>query len=164
MAFRIIEVELVMRRSINSALGVVQDILDQARSGQVVPTVEELFTAIRDFELIEFDVPDRTDSDGFLFQYGQVNWFPDPTFVVSFVRQLELVDADGEHEAYSQVQLEYRYRVDSDLDSIQSHSSWWFAEGQGPFGGWLESVKQDPVWRVVRGKVPMAFDVSQEMA
>ncbi|QHA07887.1 hypothetical protein GQF42_35460 [Streptomyces broussonetiae] len=153
-----------MRRSIDSALGVVEGIVDQAVPGQDVPSVEELFTVIRDFERIEFDVPDRADSDGFLFQYGQVNWFPDPTFVVGFVRQLEIVDAGGEHEAYSQVQLEFRYRVDADLDPIQSHSSWWFAESQGPFDGWLEAVKQNPVWRAIRGKVPAAFDVSQEMA
>jgi hypothetical protein len=153
-----------MRRSIDSALGVVRGIVDQVGAGQEVPTAEEVMAAVRDFERITFEVPDREDSDGFLFQYGKVNWFPDPTFVVSFVRQLEIVDADGEHEAYSQVQLEYRYRVDSDLDSIQGHNSWWFADSQRPFDEWLESVRRDPVWGIIRGKVPDAFDVSQEMA
>ncbi|MFG2143673.1 hypothetical protein ACGFRG_05670 [Streptomyces sp. NPDC048696] len=149
-----------MRRPIDSALGVMQGIVDQVGSGHEVLAVEKAFAAVRNFERITFDVPDRMDSDGFLFQYGKVNWFPDPTFVVGFVRQLEIVDADGEHEAYSQVQLEYRYRTDSDLDSIQSCNSWWFTESQVPFDDWLESVKRDPIWRVVRAKVPTVFDVS----
>ncbi|MFD7334892.1 hypothetical protein ACFV98_02665 [Streptomyces violascens] len=153
-----------MRRSVDSALGVVRGIVDQVGSGQEVPDVEELVAVVRGFWRIAFDVPDGADSDGFLFQYGKVNWFPEPTFVLGFMRQLEIVDADGEHEAYSQVQLEYRYRVDSDLDSIQGHNSWWFPESQIPFDEWLESVKRDPIWRIVRGKVPATFDVSQEMA
>lgn len=153
-----------MRRSIDSALDVVQNIVDQGRSSREIPAVDAVMTAVRDFQRIEFDVPDRTDSDGFLFQYGKVNWFPAPTFVVGFVRQLEIADSDGEHEAYSQVQLEYRYRVDSDLDPIQGHSSWWFPESQTSFSEWIESVKRDPVWGLVRGKMPAEFDVSQEMA
>lgn len=152
-----------MRRSVGSALGVAQSIVGQLGSGHDVPTVDQLFRAIRDFQLIQFDVPDGADADAFLFQYGKVNWFPDPTFVVNFVRQLEITDADGEHAAYSQVQLEYRYQVDSDLDSIQGYDSWWFPESQGPFSEWLESVKQDPVWTTTRGKVPADFEVSQEL-
>ncbi|MFJ9034804.1 hypothetical protein ACIRQP_41600 [Streptomyces sp. NPDC102274] len=97
----------------------VQNIVDQVRSGREIPNIEDAMTAIRDLQRIAFDVPDRTDSDGSLFHYEKVNWFPDPTFVVEPVRQLEIADIDGERKAFSQVQLEYRYRVDSDLDPIQ---------------------------------------------
>ncbi|WP_432065285.1 hypothetical protein [Streptomyces sp. C10-9-1] len=121
-------------------------------------------TAVRSFAQIDFDVPTGPDSDGFLFQYGEVNWFSEPTFTVGFVRQMEFVDAEGEHEGYSQVQLEYRYPVDADLRSLESHSSWWFREGGMPFEEWLESVERDPVWQVVREKNPVGFDISQEFA
>ncbi|KUM68816.1 hypothetical protein [Streptomyces curacoi] len=153
-----------MRRPIDSALSVVQDIVDQLVPSREVPTVEEVIATVRSFERIGFEVPASADSDGFLFQYGEVNWFAEPTFAVGFVRQMEIVDAEGDHEGYSQVQLEYRYRVDADLRSLQSRNSWWFREGGMSFDEWLESVRRDPVWGVVRDKVPVEFDVSQELA
>ena len=153
-----------MRRPIDSALSVVQDIVDQVGSSREVPTFEEVMSAVRSFERISFDVPTGTDSDGFLFQYGEVNWFAEPTFTIGFVRQFEIVDVEGEHEGYSQVQLEYRYQSDADLRSLESHSSWWFHGGVTSFDEWLESVEQDPVWGITRGKVPVEFSTSQELA
>lgn len=153
-----------MRRPIDSALSVVQEIVDQVGSSREVPTIEEVVAAVLNFERIEFDVPSGTDSDGFIFQYGEVNWFTEPTFTVGFARQLEIVDTEGEHEGYSQVQLEYRYQADADLRSLESHNSWWFREGGTSFDEWLESVKRDLVWGIVRDKTPSGFDVSQELA
>ncbi|MEU1625333.1 hypothetical protein ABZ746_08370 [Streptomyces sp. NPDC020096] len=152
-----------MRQPIDAALGVAQGIVDQLGSNRAVPTAEELIAAVQSFERVEFDIPSGADSDGFLFQHGKVNWFPEPTFTLGFVRQMELVNSEGEHEGYSQVQLEYRYRVDADLQSSESRSSWWFRDSGVPFEEWLESVKQDPVWVIVRGKNPVEFDVSQEL-
>lgn len=153
-----------MRRPIDSALSVVQNIVGQLGSSREVPTVQDIMTAVRSFAQIEFDVPTGTDSDGFLFQYGEVNWFSEPTFTVGFVRQMEFVDAEGEHEGYSQVQLEYRYPVDSDLRSLESHTSWWFYESGTSFDEWLKLVKRDIIWRVVGEKGPVGFDISQELA
>ncbi|MEU0248766.1 hypothetical protein ABZ192_31490 [Streptomyces sp. NPDC006235] len=153
-----------MGRPIGSALSVVQDILDQVGSSREFPTVESVWATVRSFERIGFDVPVGTDSDAFLFQYGEVNWFTEPTFTVGFVRQLEIVDAEGEHEGYSQVQLEYRYRIDTDLRSLQSHNSWWFREGGDSFDEWIQAVERDPVWEIVRDKAPVNFNVSQELS
>lgn len=153
-----------MRRPVDSALRVVQDIVGRVGSVREIPNIGEVVAAVHSFERIEFDVPAGAEADGFLFQYGEVNWFADPTFTVSFVRQMEIVDAEGEHEGYSQVQIEYRYRVDAALRSIQSHNSWWFRESGASFDEWLEAVKRDPVWGIVRDKVPSGFDVSQELA
>ncbi|MFD8230332.1 hypothetical protein ACFV20_00295 [Streptomyces sp. NPDC059696] len=153
-----------MRRPIDSALSVVQDIVGQVGASREVPTFEEVMATVRNFERIRFEVPSGADSDGFLFQYGEVNWFAEPTFVVGFVRQLEIVDTEGEHEGYSQVQLEYRYQADVDLRSLESHNSWWFRESGTSFSEWLESVKRDPLWGIVRGKLPIEFSVSQGLA
>lgn len=154
----------LMKLPIDSALGAAQRIVDRQRSGHEIPAVGELVEAVRSFEPIEFDVPSGTDSDGFLFQYGEVNWFCELTFTIGFVRQLELAGPEGEPEGYSQVQLEYRYRVDAHLRSLGDHNSWWFREGGTPFADWLESVATDPVWRVVRDKAPVGFDISQKLA
>jgi hypothetical protein len=93
-----------------------------------------------------------------------VNWFSEPTFTIGFVRQLEMVDADGEHEAYSQVQLEFRYRVNVDLEAVEGRESWWFRSDPMSFDAWLDSVESDPIWEIVRRKVPVEFDVSQDLA
>lgn len=150
--------------TIDSALSVAEGLLAQLAPEPGVPTFENFMSVIGDFQRVRFDVSEGADSDGFLFQYGQVNWFSEPTFTVGFTRQMELVDAEGEHEGYSQVQLEYRYRVDDELRSLGSRSSWWFPGNGIAFDEWLESVKQDPVWQIAQGKAPVELDVSQELA
>lgn len=120
-----------MGRPVGSALSVVRGIVAQQVASREIPTVEEVMAVIRGFERIGFEVPVGGDSDGFLFQYGEVNWLSEPTFVVGFVRQMEFVDVEGEHEGYSQVRLECRYHVDADrsfegrlLWNLMSRRSW----------------------------------------
>jgi hypothetical protein len=153
-----------VRQPLDSAAAAVRGILGPRVAGQEVPAFEDVVEAVRRFEEVEFDVPDIPDSDGFLFQYGKVNWFSEPTFTIGFVRQLEMVDADGEHEAYSQVQLEFRYRVNVDLEAVEGRESWWFRSDPMSFDAWLDSVESDPIWEIVRRKVPVEFDVSQDLA
>ncbi|GAA4727019.1 hypothetical protein APR04_005252 [Promicromonospora umidemergens] len=152
-----------MRQPIDSALSVAQGIVDQLGSRRGFPTAEQVISVVHTFERIEFDVPSSADSDGFLFQYGEVNWFSEPVFAVGFVRQMELVDDEEDHEGYSQVQFEFRYRADADLRSLESRSSWWFRDSGALFEEWIESVKRDPIWGVIREKIPLEFDVSQEL-
>jgi hypothetical protein len=154
---------VTMRRPLDSAAEVARGALDEAGSSQDIPSAGKPIAAVRRYERIEFDVSDGADSDGFLFQYGVVNWFAEPTFTLGFVRQLEMVDTGGEHEAYLHVQLEYRYRVDADLESQSAHS-WWFRGQQDPFEEWLGRVERDPIWGLVGGKTSTEFDVSQDLA
>lgn len=152
-----------MRRSIGSALDVVQGIVDELGLDQEPPVAEQLAATIQNFERIEFDVPNSADSDGFLFQFGKVNWFSEPIFTVGFVRQLDIVDSVGEHEGYSQVQIEYRYRADKDLESLRNYTSWWFRGSEVSFEEWLDSMRLNLVWTIVRGKTPVDFAISQEL-
>ncbi|MEU0647894.1 hypothetical protein [Streptomyces umbrinus] len=46
-----------MRRSIGSALGVAQGIVDQIGSIRGIPTAEEVMSAVQRFEQVELDVP-----------------------------------------------------------------------------------------------------------
>lgn len=151
-----------MRQPIGSALNVVRRIVKELGPDRGIPTVDELFAIVEEFERTEFDVP-GADSDGFLFQHGDVSWLVESTFSVSFVRQLEIVDFEGEYEAYSQVNLEFRYRLDADLKSSNSYNSWWFRSDATPFEEWMAAVKRDPVWSLVQGKSPVEFDVSQDL-
>jgi hypothetical protein len=123
------------------------------------PNVKQL---ARRFAAVEFDLPEDQDADGFLFQYGRVNWFPEPTFVLNMVRQLEVVDTDGEHEFYSQVRFEYRYPLDAELEAAGSHSERFFP-GDGPsFESWLDSVLRSPIGGLLGGRNPREFLVSED--
>ncbi|MGW0828684.1 hypothetical protein [Streptomyces sp. NPDC002845] len=151
-----------MRRSIHEAAGVAQAVFTSASAGVENPSSEILFETVRQFEGIEFDVPSLEDADGFLFQYGNANWLPEPTFILGVTRQLA-TDASGvDIEEYLQVQFEYRYRTDSDLDKLGSHSSWWFRGGDIPFSEWFADVTGHPVWETVSSKSPVAFEISQD--
>ncbi|MFI2241231.1 hypothetical protein [Streptomyces chrestomyceticus] len=153
-----------MSHSIDSALQVAQEIVErQVRDAQGFPSVGDFLEIMRNFEGEEFDVPRaaNSDSDGFLFEYGRASWFAEPTFVLSCTRQLELVDASGEHEAYSQVLFEYRYRLDAELENLQ-HSLWWFRDNGTLFTEWIEAVRRDQIWRILQNRNPTAFEVTQE--
>ncbi|MEU6745343.1 hypothetical protein ABZ914_03855 [Spirillospora sp. NPDC046719] len=118
----------------------------------------------REFSGIEFDIPDTSDADGYLFQYGKASWFPEPTFVLSVTRQLEAVDTSGGHEAYIQIQFEFRYRMDEDLASTESYSEWWFPGDGVDFEVWLTSVEQASIMNIVAGKLPREFAIWQDRA
>ncbi|MFE6611141.1 SMI1/KNR4 family protein [Amycolatopsis sp. NPDC057786] len=150
------------KRPIDSAIAVARDLLGLPGSRRKHPTVDEVVTAVRGFEAVRFAVPDGADTDGFLFEYGEVNWGSEPMFAVGFVRQMEIVDADGEHEQYSQVAFEFRCRVDADLRSLGSRAVWWFRSDGSDFEDWLASVTRDPVWRTLRRKEIAEFVLSQE--
>ena len=130
----------------------------------VGPPLPALARIARSFAVTEFDVPDDSDSDGYLFQYGKVSWLPEPTFVLSVARQLEVVDADGGHEFYAQVQFEYRYALDAELKTVVSHSEWWFPGGDTSFYSWLDSVSGSPIGNVLLGKEPREFLVWEDRA
>ncbi|MFJ2192571.1 hypothetical protein ACIOJE_32310 [Kitasatospora sp. NPDC087861] len=146
---------------IESAEAAARRLLD-ARTGSGGPSPEELFDVLKRFERIEFAVPDLPDADGFIFQYGCASWFAEPAFTIGFSRQFEVMDQDGEHECYSQLAMEYRYEMDADLQSL-AEESWWFRDSAESFDAWLQVAIDDPVWRILRGRRPREFDISQSM-
>ena len=126
------------------------------------PSLAGVVRVAEAFAGVEFDVPDVPDADGFLFQYGRVSWFSEPTFSVSIIRQLEVADSTGEHESYVQVSYELRYAVDDDLADVAPHADWWFPGGSVAFGDWLESVRSDPIADVLAGRTPREFVVDED--
>lgn len=125
------------------------------------PSVE-LLSTLREFERVRFDVPDTPDADGFLFQYGSFGRTADAEFVLGFVRQFEVVDAEGEHDAYVQLRLEYRYPADPDLVAVGRLARWWFRGADEPFEEWLAAVRRDPVWPLLDAKTPVSLELSQD--
>ncbi|WP_052744565.1 hypothetical protein [Streptomyces odonnellii] len=148
-------------RQVESAEDIAHQLVEEM--GGFDPSLSGLIRLVRRFSAIEFEVPELPNADGYLFQYGKANWFPEPTFALGIVRQLEVVDAAGEHESYIQVQFEFRYPLDGDLDSMGSHSAWWFPGGEVSFDSWLDSVDRAENSNRLAVKSPRDFSIWQEM-
>jgi len=129
--------------------------------GGSVPSRDALIEVIRRLAQLDFETPDTPESDGFLFQYGIANWLPDPAFVVSFVRQFEIVDQQGEHDHYSQLRLELRCATDQGLESLGSRTTWWFKGGPSSFSSWLSDAASDAVWEQIAHRDQVKFSISQ---
>ncbi|MFE7210074.1 hypothetical protein ACFU93_08795 [Streptomyces sp. NPDC057611] len=149
------------KQQVDSAEGIARRLAEEM--GGFESSLLGLTRLVRRFSAIEFDVPELPDADGYLFQYGKVNWFPEPTFALGIVRQLEVVDAAGEHESYVQVQFEFRYPLDDDLDSVGSHSEWWFPGSEVSFDSWMDSMDRTPISNLLAVKRPRDFAIWQEM-
>ncbi|HKT03688.1 MAG TPA: hypothetical protein VJT31_29525 [Rugosimonospora sp.] len=148
------------KRQVDEAADIARSLVNGAVP--VGPPVLALTELARTFAATGFDVPDGQDADGFLFQYGKANWFPEPTFVLSMVRQLEVVGADREHQFYSQIQFEYRYALDAELEAVRSHSEWWFPGGGTSFAAWLDSVSRSSIGYLLGGRKPREFLVWED--
>ncbi|UQS31259.1 hypothetical protein J5J01_06160 [Streptomyces fradiae] len=149
------------KQQVDSAEGIARRLVEEM--GGFDRSLSGLTQLVRKFSAIEFEVPELPDADGYLFQYGKVNWFPEPTFALGIVRQLEVVDSAGEHESYAQVQFELRCPLDDDLDSVGSHSEWWFPGGGVSFDSWLDSVDRAAISNRIAVKNPREFAIWQEM-
>jgi hypothetical protein len=149
------------KQQVDSAEGIARRLVEEM--GGFDRSLSGLTQLVRKFSAIEFEVPELPDADGYLFQYGKVNWFPEPTFALSIVRQLEVFDSAGEHEFYIQVQFELRYPLDEDLDSVGSHSEWWFPGGGVSVDSWLDSVDRAAISNRIAVKTPREFAIWQEV-
>ncbi|TMR22622.1 hypothetical protein ETD86_10825 [Nonomuraea turkmeniaca] len=148
------------KQQVEAALGLARGLLAEAASFNFQPS--GLTGLVRRYSAIEFDVPDVPDVDGYLFQYGKVSWFSEPTFVLSLARQLEVVDSTGEHDYYIQVQFEFRYPLDDELEFAGSYSEWWFPEDKRSFDVWLGSIDRATIMNILAGKTPREFEIWQD--
>ncbi|WP_104435956.1 hypothetical protein [Kineococcus xinjiangensis] len=126
------------------------------------PSLAQFFSLITRFEAVRFDVPTSEDSDGFLFQYGAFNIWPEPTFSVGITRQLEMIDSGGECGGYVQVSMDYLYDSDDELASAARETSWWFRGSVVDFSTWIGSVEEHAVWRLISSRRPRTFVISQD--
>lgn len=148
---------------IRAAEQVFRDLIEFRAEGEPTPSFDRFLDAVRRFGSVEFDVPDAPDADGFLFQYGTFKWLPEPAFVVGIARQFDILDESGDHVDYIQIQAEYSYPIDPDLEALGGREQWWFRDGPESFGEWLTRVISAPVWDAVRSKSVLRFSISQEV-
>jgi hypothetical protein len=128
------------------------------------PPPVRLFAAVKAFAAVQFDVARHlAEQDGFFFQFAAVTTFGDDIgFVLSIVRQFARVDADDEHLGFSQLQAEYRFAHDPELDAQGHHEDFWFPSWPEPFEDWFARITAHPAWRFVGTKRLTGFEIWQE--
>jgi hypothetical protein len=96
------------------------------------------------------DVP---DADGLLYQYGPFGSEGEPTFRLSFVRQLA-TDVDG---GLAQVECHLDYAMTKDLAGLGAFHQWWFPEQGVARDAWFAALAIRPEWRLLNELTPSAF-------
>lgn len=91
---------MTRRLFIDEAVGVLEgELASGVRSLDDLVT-EDLWLAFLRFGRKPFDVSDKPDADGLLFQYGTYAFDGPPAFTLDFTRQFEISDSDGDHDHY----------------------------------------------------------------
>lgn len=153
-----------MLRHVDSALRTLNEIVAEQIGERSVPSMEELFRIVLMYERRQFDVPDVEDADGFLFQYGTVTWNDEEKFSVGFARQFAFADESCEELSLVQIEFCYACPPDGHLQKMSGADSWWFRGSGVLFTDWLNVVRSDPVWNVIRNKEKVNFVRSQDVA
>ncbi|NUT53403.1 MAG: hypothetical protein HOV94_39875 [Saccharothrix sp.] len=135
----------------------------QAKMGSSVSSIPKVMGLVRRFAAVEFEVPNDVDGDGYLFQLGIVNWLPELAFVLSVVRQLEVVDQSGEHENYIQVRFGFTYPLDEELKVVGSHAQWWFPGAGVTFDSWVDAIEESPIVTMLAKKDSWDFQIQQDL-
>lgn len=145
--------------TLNSASDVLNDLLDEA--GAVSTSGSGILQVLRRYERVLVEGSEHAEGDGFLFQYGILPTIGQGGFIINFTRQLETVDAQGDHEEYTHVLCDREYPPDEDLVAVGKRALWWFRGTYVPFEEWLKEVEHDPVWAVLAERPTPTWQVSQ---
>jgi hypothetical protein len=123
---------------------------------------EHLIDVFAQFQGVEFSISTGPEADGMLFEYGAPSFTESPSFTLQLTRQLETVDARGEHESYVQAQLAAEYELTERLASLGHNTIWWFRTN-GPFEAWITKVEGDPVWGAIGDLRPFRLEVFHDV-
>jgi len=140
-------------RQIDQAGEVLATLLAEER--QSADVVEAILRAFGRFAVIRFAVPEGSDTDGLLFQYGVYNFTGCPMFTLDLLRQFELRDQRGEHAAYRQAGYELLFVPTDRLTGLGRWESWWFDRPaiEDDLESWLAGVRANNVWTIARSEV-----------
>jgi hypothetical protein len=118
-------------------------------------TAASAWSVFAAFGGIEFDVPQETDSDGLLYQYGIHDFSGEPRFHFDLTRQFGLPDSDE----YLQFHCDLQYLPTPAVEALGSHTEWWFPSDGRQLPEWVGTVNQGPEWPVLESMVPTAIEV-----
>lgn len=103
-----------------------------------------------------------TSSDGLLFESGVYRFTGSERFTVSFLRQFETIDEDGDHDQYQQLRCEFLYEPADELRSLGSSTIWCFPSEGDSLPDWCKEVEDRVEFNRAARLVPVDSRVSQE--
>lgn len=125
-------------------------------------SLSEVWEVFKEFVKVPSDTR-GPDSDGVLYQTGTFDFYGDPEFYISFVRQFEVVDEGGEYDHYEQLDCEFRYPVHLQPEPIGAFVRWWFAQdGLQAWQEFVAMVERRPEFRALAGANPRAAKIEQK--
>lgn len=150
-------------RQIDQAGEVLASLLAEER--QSADVVEAMLRAFGRFAVIRFAVPEGSDTDGLLFQYGVYNFTGRPMFTLDLLRQFELRDHRGEYEAYRQAGYELLFVPTDRLTDLGEWESWWFdrPDIEDDLESWFAGVRANNVWTIARSEVVDKVLITDEL-
>lgn len=137
---------------------VLQGMFDQQDASREVPSKEAYFSTLAAFARMDFDIPESFESDGFLFQYGEIG----DDFTVGITRQFEVVDDQEDYAYYLQVEAVYRWQMDEESREFGDHDEWWFRGSKMPFEEWFSDVQTQPVWMFLNSGRDCEFMIDED--
>ncbi|MFG2480625.1 hypothetical protein [Streptomyces fagopyri] len=146
----------------DEAVGLLEGELEPGRRRLAGPVTEDLWLAFLRFGRRIFDVPDTSDADGLLFQYGTYAFDGPPTFTLDLVRQFEVSDSEGEHDHYVQVHCELGYGRAPVLEALGNFGSWFFHDAGDDLEEWAQGLTARQAWTRIHRLEPAEIRVYQE--
>jgi hypothetical protein len=128
----------------------------------VVSTAEPNFEATWQVFKAFAGEPVASASDGLLFQTGIHRFSGPERFTVSFLRQFESLDIDGDHESCDQLACEFFYEA-TDASTMRVSSSLWCFPSKGDsVSDWYEAVERRTEFRLAARLTPVSATIFQE--
>lgn len=104
----------------------------------------------------------HSGSDGLLFESGVYGFTGPERFTVAFVRQLEVLYEDGDHDHYQQLRCEFLYDPTDEVRTLGSLTLWCFPSDGEPIADWFREVEQTIEFEWATRLTPLEATVSQE--
>src|SRR6266511_5609648 len=106
--------------------------------------------------------PVDSSSDGLLFEAGTYAFGGPERFVVDFLRQFEVVGADGAHDHFEQLRCEFEFEVTTEVSAFGSFERWCYPNEGDDLESFFAEVEDRPEFRFALGGSPVSARVEQE--
>jgi hypothetical protein len=122
------------------------------------PQVAATWSVFRSF----MTEPVDSASDGVLVQAGIYDWDGPDRYVFDFLRQVEVLDEDNEHDHYEQLHCEFQFEPSDQLRAFGTFEEWWFQGDEISLDAFMDAIEGRPEFAAVIELSPTAASVEQE--
>lgn len=129
--------------------------LEEAGLDAVTLSASAAWSVFVDFARVPFAVPQISDADGLLYQFGIFTFSGEPRFHLDLTRQFAV---PGEDE-FLQFHCDMQFSQTADLQALGSHDEWWWPDGGQELTAWAGEVAARPESVVLADKAPVLTEI-----